>query len=124
MRFFFYFILICLCNSCQNSPVYDEEAFNEMKRPNRLIEPFGSYLFSGTLDTFKTPKIILDSNSVILEYRDSLNNYKTIEGKWEKRTLDTQFFSLPKPFNHAMLSYNFLFILDSQVMHVLNKVDF
>lgn len=123
MRFVYFLFLSAILLSCQNKPVYDEDAFNEMKRPNRLIEPYGSYLFSGTLDSFKTPKIIIDSNEVVLTYIDSLGKEQYITGSWEQKSLDTQVFNLPDPFKYGLFSYDLLYILDSGIMHYFEKVE-
>jgi hypothetical protein len=108
--------------ACQEAPKYDERSFDEMKRPNKVIEPYGKYKAEQNWNIFKNARITIDTNDqVFFTFKDSLDSLVTYEGAWLEKSLDTQKFTLPEPLNIAMFTDNGVFILDSSKMIFFKK---
>lgn len=120
MRGLLILFVFCL-NACQPQRVYDDTEFNEISKKNGVIVPYGTYACPTAISIFKDPIFYLDSAYARIVYLDSANREFSFKGKWTLQTFDTQKFSLPFPFQHAVFDSDGIYFLDSSKKHFFKK---
>jgi len=116
------FVLIILLLSCQDKKGFQEDNFSGFTKSNDSIFPFGTYTRNAYQSAFQKAVFFVDSTQFKLSFIDSSGTRKDFSGEWSLKSVDTQFFDLPKPFAMAYFGHNNIAFMDSTILIEMEKI--